>query len=154
MSEAELQFIHSGRSARAVRETTSESEPTPWLGILSSPAMWWICAQQFFRAAGYIFFASWFPTYLQKVHGVTPSESGVLASLPLLAVVGGSLVGGAVSDRVLARTGSRAWARKGLAAEPLTSTAGDLMTGSAPTIREIEVDEVDQMGPGDAPIPR
>ena len=120
VSALELELIRSGESDEAKPETrpetTEQREPTPWLGILSSPAMWWICAQQFFRAAGYIFFASWFPTYLQEVHGVSPTESGFLTALPLLAVMAGSLVGGAVSDRILARTGSRAWSRKGVAA--------------------------------------
>ena len=43
---------------------------------------------------------------------------------------------------------------EGHAAGPLLSTAGDLMTGSGRAVKEIEVDEVDYIGPGDAPIPR
>ena len=90
-------------------------EPTPWLAMFTSPAMWWIGGQQFFRAAGYIFFASWFPTYLQQSRGVSIQGSGLLTSLPLLGVVLGSLVGGAVSDWVLARSGNRRLARQGVA---------------------------------------
>jgi len=90
--------------------------PTPWLQLFSSPAMWCICGQQFFRAAGYMFFTSWFATYLQETHGVTIVTSGVLTMLPLLSVVAGSLAGGAISDAVLRRTSSRRLARRGLAA--------------------------------------
>jgi len=89
--------------------------PTPWLQLLTSPAMWCICGQQFFRAAGYMFFTSWFATYLQEARGVTILKSGFLTMLPLLAVVVGSLAGGWVSDAVLKRTGSRRLARQGVA---------------------------------------
>jgi ACS family glucarate transporter-like MFS transporter len=88
---------------------------TPWRGLLSSPAMWWICGQQLFRAAAYMFFASWFPTYLQETRRVAIDTAGVQGSLPLLAVVVGGLAGGAVSDAVLTRTGSRRLARQGVA---------------------------------------
>lgn len=88
---------------------------TPWLQLLSSPAMWCICGQQFFRAAGYMFFTSWFATYLQEGRGVTIIKSGFLTMLPLLAVVVGSMLGGAISDAVLKRTGSRRLARQGVA---------------------------------------
>ncbi len=90
-------------------------EPTPWLAMLLSPAMFWICAQQFFRAAGHMFFGSWFATYLQETREVSMKGAGILTSLPLLAVVVGGLVGGAASDWVLTRTGSRRLARQGVA---------------------------------------
>jgi nitrate/nitrite transporter NarK len=77
--------------------------------------MWCICGQQFFRAAGYMFFTSWFATYLQESRGVTIGKSGVLTMLPLLAVVVGSLAGGVVSDAVLRRTRSIRLARQAVA---------------------------------------
>jgi len=88
---------------------------TPWLGLLSSPAMWWVCGQQFFRAAGYTFFATWFPTYLKETRQVSIETAGFQGSLPLAAVIAGALTGGVLSDAVLARTGSRRLARQGLA---------------------------------------
>jgi MFS family permease len=91
------------------------SERTPWLALMTSAAMWAICGQQFFRAAGYNFFTSWFPTFLQESRGVSVAQSGTLTSLPLAAVVIGSLLGGSASDWVLVRTGSRRLARQGVA---------------------------------------
>jgi MFS family permease len=94
------------------------SEPatrTPWAGILSSPAMWWICGQQFFRAAAFVFFLSWFPTYLQETRGVSIGAAGIQGSLPLLATILGSLSGGVLSDAILKRTGSRRLARQAVA---------------------------------------
>src|SRR5206468_8896248 len=88
--------------------------PTPWLPLLSSPAMWWLCGQQLFRAAGYIFFTSWFATYLQETRGVRIAHSGFLNMLPLIAVVAAGMIGGALSDWLLQRTASRNIARRWL----------------------------------------
>lgn len=89
-------------------------EPTPWGLLLVSAPMWCICGQQFCRAAGYMFYASWFATYLRETRGVTLQTAGVLTSLPLYGVVAGALMGGVVSDFVLARTGSLRLARQGI----------------------------------------
>jgi MFS family permease len=97
--------------------------PLPWHRLLTSPAMWCICGQQFFRAAGYMFFTSWFATYLQESRGVTIATSGVLTMLPLLSVVLGSLAGGSISDAVLRRTRSRRWARQAVAGYSLALCA-------------------------------
>ena len=86
----------------------------PWRLFLTSPALGFLCAQQFFRAAGYIFFASWFATYLQEARHVTILGSGWLTTLPLLADVTGCMAGGVLSDAVLRRTGNAKLARQGL----------------------------------------
>ena len=96
---------------------------TPWLTMLTSPTLQLLCGQQFFRAAGYIFYATWFPTYLQKTRGVTMEESGYLTALPLLAVVVGSAAGGALSDWIHRRTGSRRLSRKAVATTFLLACA-------------------------------
>jgi MFS transporter, ACS family, D-galactonate transporter len=98
--------------------------PTPWLALFSSPALWWICAQQACRAAGYMFFTSWFATYLQETRGVGIAKSGFLNMVPLLAVVLGSFAGGALSDWLLARTGSRNLARRWMSIVCLSGCAG------------------------------
>ena len=77
-----------------------------------------------FRAAGYIFFTSWFATYLQETRGVSIARSGFLNMLPLLAVVGGGLVGGALSDWLLKRSGSLDVARRWMSMVSLFACAG------------------------------
>jgi MFS transporter, ACS family, D-galactonate transporter len=120
VSPAELSRIREGSSLADVSTLEGEVPPaTPWVAILSSPAMWCICGQQFFRAAGYIFFASWFPTYLQETRGVSVAQSGLLGALPLLAVVIGGLAGGALSDSIYRRTRSIRLARQNLASGAL-----------------------------------
>ncbi len=97
--------------------------PVPWREMFTSVSMWAICAQQFFRAAAYIFFATWFPTYLAKGRGVSLESAGELTSLPLVAVVLGSPLGGTASDWLLKRTGSRRLSRCGLSAMSMTLCA-------------------------------
>jgi ACS family glucarate transporter-like MFS transporter len=104
-----------GRPAGESVQDNRERPSTPWLAIFSSPAMGWICGQQLFRAAGYVFYASWFATFLREARDVSLSEAGLLTSLPLCGVVVGGLVGGLTSDRVLSQTGSRRLGRQGIA---------------------------------------
>ncbi len=124
---AERELIRAGESATATDDKQSNSddassqseaqEPTPWGTILTSVPVWALCGQQVMRAAGYMFFASWFATYLRETRPeVGDLEAGILNSLPLLAVVFGSPAGGSFADWVLARTGSRRLSRQGVAA--------------------------------------
>jgi ACS family glucarate transporter-like MFS transporter len=115
VSAGELALIRPS-APHPIQDPVDESrEPTPWGLIFTSSAMWWICGQQFFRAAGYIFFTSWFATFLKETRGVTTAQAGILNSLPLWGVVLGSLAGGAASDWLLVHTGSRQLSRQGLA---------------------------------------
>ena len=121
VNPAELALIRG--SAEPSPEQASDAEPTPWVALLTSRSLWLICGQQFFRAAGYIFYASWFPTFLKKTHGVSTTEAGYLTSLPLLAVVVGSPLGGVLVDWVWRRTNSRRLSRQGVAVPSLAGCA-------------------------------
>ena len=94
-----------------------------WRGALVSVPVFLLCLQQVCRAAGYIFFASWFTTYLQEARGMTVVRSGVLTVLPLLGDVGGSFFGGVISDAVLRWTGSVRMARQVVSAVAMTCCA-------------------------------
>ena len=58
------------------------------------------------------FFVTWFPIYLVKDRGFNILEAGFVAAVPALCGFAGGLVGGFLSDRILARTGSITRARK------------------------------------------
>jgi ACS family glucarate transporter-like MFS transporter len=118
-NEAERQWI-----MQEAQYTTKVSNAVPWGLLARSPAMWCLCLQQFCRAAGYIFFASWFATYLQEARGVTILRSGWLTTLPLLADVTGCMAGGVLSDALLRHRGSARLARQGLSAAALMLCAG------------------------------
>ena len=119
VNEAERELIGQHKT-----DGTHEPGAVPWRLLITSPAMWCLCAQQFCRAAGYIFFASWFATYLQEARGVTIIGSGWLTTLPLLADVTGCMFGGVLSDAVLRWTGNQRLARQGLSAIALLLCAG------------------------------
>ncbi len=75
---------------------------------------WLILIQQFFRAGGYVFYATWFPTYLLKVHDVSIKSLGFLSSLPVLGVVIGGALGGYVCDLIEKVSGSKRLSRQGM----------------------------------------
>lgn len=58
------------------------------------------------------FFITWFPIYLVKGRGMSLLDVGFVATLPALCGFAGSLLGGALSDRVIRRGGSVTLARK------------------------------------------
>lgn len=71
-----------------------------WAEVLTRPVVWLLCSQQVCRAAGYMFFASWFPTFLQKTRGIEVSESGYLQGLVLTGTLLGGVLGGWLSDKI------------------------------------------------------
>lgn len=125
---------HDAEHAADLAKPAEKNEPraveanraTVWAELLAQPSLWLICAQQFFRAAGYAFFTSWFATYLQETRGVSTAKSGWLLTVPLLATVAGSLTGGMVSDFLLGRTRSL-WISRSLLAGSSLGVCGWLV---------------------------
>lgn len=95
--------------------------PINWFSLATSLSLWLLCAQQFFRAAGMVFFLTWFPTFLQKTRGVSLLDSGVLTTVAGIGAVIGSLTGGFFSDWLLARTGNMRLSRQGIAVAGMAS---------------------------------
>lgn len=77
--------------------------------------MWGICIQSFFRAAGYAFYVTWLPAFLEYRFNLTNERAGAMTTWPVLLVVPGSISGGFVVDYLLRRTGSRRLSRSGVA---------------------------------------
>ena len=94
-----------------------------WWSLIASPVLWLICGQQFCRAAGYIFFATWYATYLQETRHFSVDQSGVATGCTFAGFLIGALVGGAVSDWILHCTGSIRWARQGIAIAAMLAVA-------------------------------
>ncbi|MEK6238128.1 MAG: MFS transporter [Planctomycetales bacterium] len=114
VNEAELAVI----SVVGLPEDTSSitPDPTPWGAICRSPALWFLCGQQICRAAGYMFFASWFPSFLQETRGVSVEDSGYLQALVFAGTLAGSLFGGLLTDWIWQRTGNLRISRSGVGA--------------------------------------
>ncbi len=104
--------------------TTSHSAQTvDWRRLFRSRSMALLCAQQFFRAAGMVFFMTTFPTFLQETRGVSVVASGDLTFFAGVGGVLGSLTGGIVSDWMLRKTGNSRLSRQGIAVVGMASCA-------------------------------
>ncbi|QYE36400.1 MFS transporter [Polymorphobacter sp. PAMC 29334] len=79
---------------------------------------------QFASNSTLVFFITWFPTYLATERHMDWIKSGVFAVLPYIAASVGVLIGGAVSDWLIRRTGSANIGRK------LPVVAGLLLTST------------------------
>ncbi|MDZ4683808.1 MAG: MFS transporter [Planctomycetaceae bacterium] len=106
------------------RSHTETRGPVDWTRMFRSGSLALLCAQQFFRAAGMVFFLTWFPTFLQKTRGVSSLESGVLTTVAGIGGVLGSLSGGFVSDWMLRRTGNSRLSRQGIAVVGMAACSG------------------------------
>ena len=77
------------------------------------PKLWGIYFGQFCMGSLFIFFLTWFPTYLVEYRGLDFIKSGFLASIPFLGAFFGVLLAGFLSDFLVRRGVSKEAARKG-----------------------------------------
>jgi ACS family glucarate transporter-like MFS transporter len=105
VSASELTLIHSGMTQA---EPKNGAKPLmPWRHVLQSKEVWAISLSYFcYGYVAWIFF-TWFYRYLSKVRGLDLKASAFYTMLPPLAMLVGSLLGGAVNDRLSKRLGPR-----------------------------------------------
>jgi len=99
-----------------------EAGPGLWRLCTRGPILW-MCVQSPFRAAGYALFVTFFPQLLQQRYGLSTIDAGNLTAWPLLGVIAGGLIGGAVIDMLQKLTNNRTISRSGFAAVALLFTA-------------------------------
>jgi len=109
------------RKLPATERTRDVRAPVQWSRMMSSVSLALLCAQQFFRAAGIVFFLTWFPTFLQKTRGVSVLNSGLLTTVAGVGGALGSLTGGFFSDWLLKRTGNTRLSCQGIAVAGMAS---------------------------------
>ncbi|WP_417738232.1 MFS transporter [Rosistilla oblonga] len=114
VNDEELKLIHAHKTQRPDGTHAPIGEHTNDLGPPRTSAIIFLCGQQICRASGYMFFASWFPTFLQATRGVSIETSGFLQSLVLCGTLAGSLSGGFITDWIWQRTGSQRLSRSGM----------------------------------------
>ena len=85
--------------------------PLPWREMLTSRNMWLLCAINFLVNIGWIFLATWLPTYLKEEHTAPLWLAGILTAMTGLAGMCGGLSGGYLTDRLVARYGL-VWGRR------------------------------------------
>ena len=125
VSPTELAHIEAGRTT----ESGPGKETLPWSVILRSKEVWLVTLSYFcFGYVAWIFF-SWFHRYLFKVRGLDLKSSAFYSTLPPLAMVACSLLGGIINDKLTKIYGKRV-GRCGIAAFALFLTAVLLVLGS------------------------
>jgi MFS transporter, ACS family, glucarate transporter len=133
VSPSELQLIQSGRTVNAPNTTPPN---LPWSVILKSKEVWLVTLSYFcFGYVAWIFF-SWFHRYLFKVRGLDLKSSAFYSTLPPLAMVACSLLGGVINDKVTKAYGKR-FGRCGIGGFALFLTAVLLVLGSQSTSAQL-----------------
>lgn len=110
VSEAELAHIRDGGGRVA-----AEASPFSWklLGrLIANRQILALCLGQFAVYSTFVFFLTWFPTYLAEARHMAWIKVGFFASLPYLAAFFGILFAGWLSDLLLRRGASLGLARK------------------------------------------
>jgi len=120
-NEEERRLITEGRPPEQVAAARKTSGKTDWGVLVRHPGLWMVYGQQICRSAGYIFFASWFPTYLQETRNVSISTSGLLQGLVFGGALLGGLFGGLLTDWLWRRTGNLWISRSGVGASALAA---------------------------------
>jgi nitrate/nitrite transporter NarK len=84
-----------------------------WRALFLSRSLWALGLLYILASFGWSFFVSWMPRYLKEVHGVAYEKSEWMSGLPLFFGGISCLVGGALSDALVRRTG-RKWLGRAL----------------------------------------
>lgn len=104
----ELEYIRSDQ-AEMVRHT---GEPVRWSALLRDNQTWALMLGYVFRSLAGAFFLTWYPSYLLNERGFTEAQFGMVGALPAVIGIGSTVLGGIVSDRMLASGLSPNIARK------------------------------------------
>jgi ACS family D-galactonate transporter-like MFS transporter len=110
VSPAELAHIRSDQgemvAARAAGVDVS------WRRLLRDNQVWALTIGYVFRSLAGAFFLTWYPSYLLDDRGFSEAEFGMVGAVPALISIGSTVLGGIVSDRMLAAGISTNLARK------------------------------------------
>jgi MFS family permease len=103
--------------ARNPTEDLHSHTGVPWMKLLTNGNLWVLCMMYFCAAYGWYFNITWLPGYLRSEYGVTEGAWGfwtasLMAGAPLLLGSVACLLGGALTDSFIRRTGNRKWGRR------------------------------------------
>jgi ACS family glucarate transporter-like MFS transporter len=106
VQETEARIIAAGQA-----EEPTPPAPGVLLAGLGSVQFWAVGPQYFFLVMIQSFYTTWLPTYLVRERNLSVASMGIYASMPWVALFVMVFVTGALSDRILRRTGS-VWAAR------------------------------------------
>jgi MFS transporter, ACS family, glucarate transporter len=126
VSAAELQTIVAERP----RDSAHSAGREYWGRLIRNRNMLAMCAMYVPNCMIFYFCITWLPTYLKQRHGFDSASLGIFAGLPLIVSIPGDLLGGLVTDRLVARYGLRI-GRCGLGAAAYVIAGVALLAGAA-----------------------
>lgn len=80
---------------------TRQHAAIPWRQVLTDRGIIVLSLIIMCSSFNSYFYFTWFPTYLEKAHGLTNKQSGPLTSLALAGAACGVLAGGVIADRLI-----------------------------------------------------
>ena len=122
-NEAEVRLIRADGTSAA----SGHKLEVGWGQLLANRNLWTICAMYFCYGFSLYFYINWLPTYLLNARGFSKEYTGYFSALPWLFGALAFLIGGWATDAIVARTGSRRLARRGLGIFGLLMSAACLM---------------------------
>jgi MFS transporter, ACS family, D-galactonate transporter len=115
VSQEELEYIEEGGGLISHLTVEKKEHKFNWNDVklaFSYRKLWGVYLGQFCLGSLFIFFLTWFPTYLVEYRGLDFIKSGILASVPFLAAFLGVLLSGFTSDFLIRKNYSNELARK------------------------------------------
>ncbi|MBC8126059.1 MAG: MFS transporter [Gloeobacteraceae cyanobacterium ES-bin-144] len=100
--------------------------------IIGARQLWGLFATRFVATSVWWFYVFWLPDYLSKGRGFSLLEIGLYAWIPYLTVDIGKMLGGKLSDSMIARGRSVTFARKSVMVGGALAMLGGLCVVSAP----------------------
>ncbi|MFI2104799.1 MFS transporter [Isoptericola sp. NPDC019693] len=110
VSEEELRHIRSDQGEMV--EASSEQPTVSWRSLVRNGQVWALTTGYVFRSLAGAFFLTWYPSYLLDDRGFSEADFGMVGALPAVIAIGSTVLGGIVSDRMLAAGMSTNRARK------------------------------------------
>lgn len=105
ITKEEQKYILDGQS-KADREASDDTKGLSLKEILSHKESWAIVVARFFLEPIWWLFVGWMPIYLFDVYGFNVKEVGLFLWVPYVGAAIGSIVGGYVSGKIIAKTNS------------------------------------------------
>lgn len=116
ISRSEYDYIEAhGAQVQLDAPGTTPKQPFHWpvvRRLLSNRMLLGIYIGQYCITALTFFFSTWFPVYLVQGRGLSFTAAGFGAAAPAIAGVAGGLIGGILSDRLIARGHGLTFSRK------------------------------------------
>lgn len=113
VNRAELEYINSDQAEMVQTPEAAEgAAQVPWSRLLRNNQVWALTLGYVFRSLAGAFFLTWYPSYLLNDRGFSKEEFGMVGAIPAVIAIGATVLGGIVSDRMLASGMSTNLARK------------------------------------------